>query len=653
MFSGNLLPGTDARQARLRLTAFFRLTDPAAVDAFFQGRAVTLRRSLPLAEAQELCERLLAGGLECHVIAAVEAEPEPEPELKESTASAPPPNRFQIRSDRQGLEAGNDDVLQLRFLAAAVITGVLGLALAAALMARLLWWSATPPVTGPQDIAGASDGTLYMLAGNRLLVHNRAGSSTAQYSARELGLRAIDRLLQVRNGMLLVSASGAGSDRAVHRPWRCSLTAAGAPVCTWLTDETMAVSSLAASTLTDTFFAITADNALLRIAEGRVQERVAVPYRTRSPRLINHRGLLLLSRSEGPGLGVHRPDAAAFGEQLDEILLLHPEAIARGQDRIRDFARNAGAGWTLLTGDGGTGLYRFDADWAPAQAITLPPTLEPRRLAAWRDRLLVYNPDSLWIGRIDPGGRVEAPLVSDSLNALAASTQSRVARDQALFRLLVIILAIAVAIGATLTWVTHEKRLRPRRRSPAPTFLLEHRLRRLRWLTPDPARIPARQRWTLAVIGTALLLCASAIAGAATLSAIALPLFLFALSARYSLGGHAVQVGFGEGDLALVDHRGVYQTGPASDFQMLGPFVFRGGVIGCIGLPGLPGIATEDRNTGLTTSLQCLARCAHGHPASVVDLLLQSRHPLVAVALSVPAAVALLAVWHLILVVAR
>ena len=651
MFSGNLLPGADARQARLRLTAFFRLTDPPAVEAFFLGGKVTLRRSLPRSEAQALCERLLAGGLECHVV----ATSEPEPEAKESMASAPPPNRFQIRSDQHGLEAGDDDVLQLRFLAAAVITGVLGLALAAAVLARLLWWSATPPVPGPQDIAAAADGTLYMLAGNRLLVHNRAGSSTAQYSARELGLRAIDGLLLVRDDRLLVSASGAGAERAVRRPWRCSLAAAEAPACTPLTDEPVAVASLAASTLTDTFFAITADNALLRIVKGRVQERMAVPYRTRSPRLINHCGLLLLNRSEGPGLGVHRPDAAAFGEQLDEILLLHPEAIARRQDRIRDFAHNIGAGWALLTddGDGGTHLYRFDADWAPAQAITLPPTPEPRRLAAWRDRLLVYNPDSLWIGRINPEGRVEAPLVSDSLNALAASTQTRGARDQALFRLLMLILAIALGIGATLTWITHQKRLQPQRRSPVPTFVLEHRLRQLRWLAPDPARVPARQRWTLAAVGTALLLCASAIAGAATLSAIALSLFLFALSARYFLGIHAVQIGVGEGELALVDHRGVYQTGPAGDFQILGPFVFRGGVIGCIGLPGLPGLATGNSNTRLRANMQCLARCARGHPASVVELLLQTRHPLVAVALSIPVAMALLAMWQLILAVVR
>lgn len=646
VFSGNLLPGTDARQARLRLTAFFRLADPAAVEAFFQGSAVTLRRSLPHAEAQTLCERLVAGGLDCHVAAA------PEPETTDSVASAPPPNRFQIHSDRPGLEAGGDDALHLRFLAAAIMTSVLGIALAAAVLARLLWWPATPPVTGPQDIVAAKDGTLIMLAGNRLLVHNRAGSSTAQYSAGELGLQAIDRLFLVHDGMPVVSASDAGSDRAVRRPWLCSLTAAEAPACTPLSDRPLAVDSLAASTLTDTFFAITADSVLLRIAGGRVQERVAVPYTTRSPRLINHRGLLLLNRSEGPGLGVHRPDAAAFGEQLDEILLLHPEAIARRQNLIMDFVHNAGAAWALLTGDGATGLYRFDADWAPAQALTLPPIPEPRRLAAWRDRLLVYTPESQWIGRFNPGGRIEAPLVSDSLSALAASTRSRVAREQALFTLVVLVLAIAVAIGTTLVWITRQKRLLPQRSSPMPAFLLEHRLQQLRWLPADPARVPWRQRWMLAAIASALLLCASVIADAAALSAVAAPLLLFALSARYSLGIRAVQIGVGESDLALVDHRGVYQTGPASDFQVLGPFVFRGGVIGCIGLPGLPGLAIGHSNTGLRTNRQCLARCAHGRPASVVELLLHSRHPLVTMALSIPAAMVVLAVWQVIIAVA-
>ncbi|HBO13582.1 MAG TPA: hypothetical protein DD491_12415, partial [Halieaceae bacterium] len=79
-FSGALLPGADPRRARLQLTALFRLTDPDAVEPFFRGGRVTLRRGLTPAEAERLCERLRAAGLDCEVSPEPETEPETEPE---------------------------------------------------------------------------------------------------------------------------------------------------------------------------------------------------------------------------------------------------------------------------------------------------------------------------------------------------------------------------------------------------------------------------------------------------------------------------------------------------------------------------------------------------------------------------------------------
>ncbi|MEQ8515310.1 MAG: hypothetical protein RIC38_06880, partial [Chromatocurvus sp.] len=628
-----------------------RLTDPAAVEPFFLGGAVTLRRALPQQEARDLCDRLIAGGLDCHLVATFEPAPELKSEPPGSVASAPPPNRFQIRSDPPSPEACDDDSQQLRFLATAVGTGLAGIALLAAVLVRLLWWSPTSPVDGPQGIAAAADGTLYMLAGNWLLVHNRAGSSSARYSAGDLGLRAIDQLLHVRDGMPVLSATAAGADPAVRRLWQCSLTAPGdAPACTALTDEPLAVDSLAASGLTDTLFAITADSALVRIATGRLQERAQLAEINPSLRLVNHRGLLLLNNSEGPGLGVYRPDAGAFGEQLDEILLLHPEAIARKQNRVSDFAHTATARWALLSSDSATGLYGFDDSWAPAQAVMLPAIPAPQRLATWRDRLLVYTPESLRIERINAQGSIEAPLLSDSLDSLARSTRVRGARDRVLFIVSLLALSAAVTIGAVLTWISLYRRTLQRQRSLAPAFLLEHRLRQLQWRLTDPRRITFRHYWTLAASALAILVCASTLTGLTALAAVSLPLLLLTLAARYWLSLPALQIGSGDTDLALVDHRGVYQTGPADTFQVWGPFILRGGVIGCLGLPGIPELAMggAPARSPPATSIHALGACQKGHPATVLDLIVQSRHPLLFLALAIPTGLVLFTVWRAI-----
>ena len=424
IFTGRLLPGADPRHARLRLTAFFRLTDPADVELFFRGGEVILRRALPQAEAQSLCERLIAGGLDCRLQerdAAVrererdpEPAPEPDPGIRPggdaATLSAAPPNLFQIRSDRPRQRVPDADAAQLRFLASAMGTGIAGVVFAAAMLTRLFWWSPGDPVSGPESIVAAADGTLYMLAANQVLVHNRGGGELGAVSAEALGLSDIDRLLDAAAGALYLSAAQAGDQPVARRPWRCTLEAAsGSGKCAPLTARALAVESLAGSGLSDALFAVTADWQLLRISDGAAREHAILADSAVAPRLINHRGLLLVNSGEGPGLGVYRPDTAAFGQQLDEILLLHPEAVAREQQRVVDFALTAETSWVLLADDRTAGLYAFDATWAPLQAVNLPNGFVPAHLASWRDRLLVYTPEALQVQRVRPDGQVEAP----------------------------------------------------------------------------------------------------------------------------------------------------------------------------------------------------------------------------------------------------
>lgn len=644
VFTGNLRPGTDARRARLRLTAFFRLSDPAAVEPFFGSGAVTLRRALPEAEAQQLCARLAAGGLECHLMMAQpESEPEPEPRPLES---ASPPNRFQIRSDMPSADNADAESLQLHFLATAVGTTLAGLLLAVALLTWLFQWSPAAPVTGPENLAAAADGTLYILAGDRLLVHDRAGSSTATYSAADLGFQAMHALLSIRGNRPILSARAMDDTADARRPWECSMDSdAGRPACETLTTESVTVASLAASRLTSTQFAINDAPELLRIASGKINQRSPLPANNAPLRVINHRGLLLINNSEGPGIGVYRPDAAAFGQQLDEILLLHPEAIARSQHRVLDFALTASGNWALLTDGTDADLYRFDEDWAPEAAIALPSLPASARMATWRDRLLVYAPDRLEVERVSPDGRLEAPLLSESLASLAAVTRADVSRTRLGFIVGLLVLAVATLCGGLLTWMSFHRRSTRDTPPAAPAFQLEPRLPQFRWLPPDVNRAAATQKWSLACLALAPAFCLAVAAGMAALAALCLPAFLFSLAARYYLALPAPQIGIDGDRVALVDHRGVYQTGTADSFHTCGPFVFRGGVIGCTHLPGIPGLEVPLRKKRARLSHNPLQAGMPGHPASVLEKLLQSRHPLLVPALAIPLGLIIVALW--------
>jgi len=621
------------------------------VEPFFGNAAVTLRRALPKAEAQQLCERLAAGGLECHLLAQPEPEPEPEPEPKPEQAielleSAPPPNRFQIRSDTPSVAGTDAASLQLRFMATALGTALAGLLLAVALLTRFFLWSPSSPVTGPDNLASAADGALYMLAGGRLLVHDRAGSSTASYSATDLGFQTIPALLSVRGNKPILSASVLDDPATSVRPWECAIgDDAQTPACKALTAEPVAVETLAASRLTATLFAINDARELLRLASGTIDRRMPLPTNNDSVRVINHRGLLLINNSDGPAIGVYRPDAAAFGQQLDEILLLHPGAIAREQNRVVDFALTATGNWALLTNGTDTHLYRFDENWAPAAEVALSSLPTSSRMTRWRDRLLVYAPDRVQVQRVSPDGRLEAPLLSDSLISLAASTRADASRMQFGYRIGLLMLLTLTLCGGLLTWMNCHRRSAGQAPPAPPDFLLEPRLPQFCWLVPDADRATAKQTWSLACLGLGIALCLAIGADVTALAALCLPALLFSLAARHYLSFPAPQVGIDGDHVALVDHRGVYQTGTAGSFHICGPFLFRGGVIVCTHLPGIPGfkLALGKNRARVRSNLSRVG--LHGHPASVLERLVQSRHPVLLPALALPAGLIIVALW--------
>ncbi|MEM8943044.1 MAG: hypothetical protein AAGC91_12880 [Pseudomonadota bacterium] len=69
VFSGHLRPGTDEKNARRLLAAFFGLSDPQAIARFFSGRPIALRRKLRKQDALKLYQQLRSAGLICDIVA--------------------------------------------------------------------------------------------------------------------------------------------------------------------------------------------------------------------------------------------------------------------------------------------------------------------------------------------------------------------------------------------------------------------------------------------------------------------------------------------------------------------------------------------------------------------------------------------------------
>ncbi len=100
VFAGQLLPGTDPERARRTLAGFFGLKNTDAVDGFFRGQAVPLRRNLTRVDALRLYKQLRAVGLICEVPKAEKETPTPQgesPRGEEQTISSSPDGNLEKR----------------------------------------------------------------------------------------------------------------------------------------------------------------------------------------------------------------------------------------------------------------------------------------------------------------------------------------------------------------------------------------------------------------------------------------------------------------------------------------------------------------------------------------------------------------------------
>ena len=318
--------------------------------------------------------------------------------------------------------------------------------------------------TAPPDMriaASAVDpgsGPLRLVAGRRLR-HDRSGRGTQTIALRDMGLATLQApLVFDATGYLLAPGRLAAGDPAAAgdasaRLLRCDLDQRKCrPVSGEL--DGRHISGLALHPLSgDLFVADAGAGRIVRIgADGQRLGQAAVPL-VQHPALRLAAGLLFTNSVNGPAISVFRYDAAAFGQQLDEILLLPAAMAITEHTRVRDFIRVDGDWWVILyTADPGAatpegGVFRFDAQGKYLGRIDGPPHSRPRQLLNWAGKVLIRDADATTLQRFSAAGTPEAPLRSDLLQHLHAREQ-RAAALTALAWHTALIVLLLLTLGA-------------------------------------------------------------------------------------------------------------------------------------------------------------------------------------------------------------
>lgn len=591
VFSGELLPDTSPESARATLAAFFGTRDMRAVDIFFRGRSLPLRRNLPRRDAAQLYREMRSAGLLCELrplplpenaVAAAapppaagtaRADAPPRPALTGATPAPlrreAPPNPFALRP---ALALRGDGPRQ-RSLVAAMITATAAAAALLLLLALQLRFPAAPPPPPPGAItaaAAAPDGRLLLLADNHLLLHGRSGRGLGDLAAADLGLAQLQAPLAV-DGRGRVLVGGRRETGGEERLWRCSLDALP---CTAATAQPLPAAAVSGDALGELLFLHTRDGRLLRIAgDGRVQEQRELPLHDGRPRLLDVDGLLIAPLAAAPMLGVYRSDQRDFGAQLDALLLLR--ADGEPPQALRDVTV-AGDGYWALIDDGRRALLQYyDRQWQPGAASSLPANARPQFIEGWGAAVLVGTRGGHRLLRFSAAGEPLQPLRPPLLEARQEAREAalRSARWRRLGNALGLLAVAAAALLAALQWLLYRHL---GERPPARTALLDPRGPAPDWLPLD-ARAAARRRRVGAAL-VALPLLAMPAAGPGSAALLLLPALGTAGMSLYLLWpspGYLARVG---GHLLAVSADGRYELRPRAQLRRCGPWLLLGDI---------------------------------------------------------------------------
>ncbi|GAB5451716.1 MAG: hypothetical protein Hals2KO_20440 [Halioglobus sp.] len=466
-----------------------------------------------------------------------------------------------------------------------------------ALFAGTVYYDSLAPLeraSGVDAVAADATGQLYLLAGRKLFQHDRAGLGQEVITLTELGIDSLSSPLHFLEDGSLMGLGTLARRRADAEPMQetllhCDLKARQ---CNTFSAE------IAGRTPVNfhphpidgsVFLVDSAAGELLRLdSQGKVVNRATL-HLPATPTLRPDSGLILLNSAKGPAISVYRYDRNAFGQQLDEILLVSSAELTPTPATVIDFVRTGATWWALMTdGDGRRqALYTFNEQWDYQAKHELDTkstkhTMQALGLSRWGDKLLVYNRNSFDVARFSARGEIEAPFVSELLReSVAASERAerlRTIGSRIGFSLLVLTLSLAAGwayLNHLRTLVYKSQRLR----GAQP---IDDIADQLKWIPPAPNRTQSlrARSVTCAVLAVALCLVAmgvgaSALQLAALLCALA-GVALFVVIPQRSPCGHIAV--YGE-QLLLVDHDNLYHLGTGSDIHYRGNFIMIADVV--------------------------------------------------------------------------
>jgi hypothetical protein len=552
------------------------------------------------------------------------------------------PNLYKLRPFRNSEEVRNRSSLAQQRKRQSYTFAALALALILLAGWGALQQSDNPAITGADAIAIDPQAGPVLLVGNTLLRHDRSGTSTSETDGNAIGISALEAPLAFdRTGALLalgtLTADGKESmDDIRMRLLRCE---PGLEACAAISSDLNNVNVSAfvinpvdgSLILTDT-----PAGELLKVdSAGKVLHRASITV-PEHPVLRLHSGLLLMNNADAPAISVFRYEDNAFGQQLDEILLVPPAAQTAGQSIVSDFIWSGSAWWVSLQDPqtGNIGLYRFDEEWNFLNTVSLP-SADPIQLTGWGEKTLVNNPNSAEIQRFNAEGIIEAPFISTPLEMLVNQQQQHARFVTMSWRIVLLVCALGMIAGVCFGYLQGLRKLvyTPRRERGAEP--LDDYIDTLHWIEPINNRqaLLRRRGYSYGLLALAALLLAagqsvSAWQLGALLLALSGPVIALLLLGRSSAG----HIGVWQDRLLLVDHSELYHFSGGSSVQYRGPFLLIDDVVVFCGnrlLPAFTAAEIEKWVRPLTNSGVKVDR------STLAVKLLQSHHPLAQGALAI------------------
>ena len=544
------------------------------------------------------------------------------------------PNLYSLRPFRNTAEvksrvaSSRQSMRRYLAIAALALAGILVLA-----GARISLPTVTA-VTGASGTVVAPGQGPILLAGDQLLLHDRAGMGSGQLGFDELGVERLAGTMEfTASGDLLALGEPAGKaagGASASTLLRCSLET---PACSALSPDwrDRTIDTFAVQTLDDSLFLVDTDSGELMQTdpEGNIIATASLNLPPQ-PVIRLRSGLMFMNSASGPAVSVFRYDTNAFGEQLDEILLLPPPAVEAGQQQVRDFLWNAGSWWVTMANPetGSSGVYRFDPDWGYQGQVHLAADTQPEQLLAWGSKTLVRDSRRIPLQRFNASGTAEVPLESDLLHTLVDGRgRTRMLTDMG-WRGAGLTLGLLFLGALALSWLQGTRALVYKARDARGAAPIDDIADQISWIDP----LPDREKWFrranlgFGMISLALVLAAigagvSAIEMAALLLALAGIAGGLVLLQRSPIG----HIGVVQGQLLLVDHRAMYHLDGDARLQYRGAFLLIDDVAVFSGNALLPAFSPEQ----VRKQVMPLARGGvRVDRKTVLVKLLQGRHPL-------------------------